>query len=61
MGLEYLERFFAYRIEKLANSYGYLVVVWDEYSLSCQGQGYTLEEAIADVYSEVESNINNWR
>lgn len=56
--LNYLERFFMYRFEKLANSYGYLVIIWNEYGLAISSVGETLEIAIDNLKREVE--LNKW-
>lgn len=56
---EYLEQFFSYRFEKLANSYGYTVIVWNEFSLSCVAEGGTHDEVINNLKKEIASN--NWR
>jgi predicted RNase H-like HicB family nuclease len=50
-----LEKYFSYRIEKLANSFGYVVTIWNEFGLSCASHGDTVDEAIMKamkLYSE---------
>lgn len=41
-----VERYFAFRVEGLANRYGYECTLWDEYSLSVTATADTASEAI---------------
>lgn len=53
--LDVLEQFFAYKLEKLPNRYGYELIVWDEYGLSIKVKGGTQKETIKNLQKEVRA------